>query len=402
EEGQCSLITKKVGHCYLFASQVLPYCIAYKQALDGIGWDALLLALDAGATAACTAACFTIGAAQTACTAIGSGASVAELAGVAEMQSNTAAAAIEGIAAAAGGLSAGLSMVGTTGGAVREAGSTGGNMAEKSTDKIKDKAACASAVFFAITTGVRAWGISDIVGVKDSSCKHVKSLGSQMATLSGNTTSNITPNIATPGSDGGVGSGSGTGISGTGDSGPVTQQCGPDPSSLESCAQHAQPQGLAATDANLLNRSGLDKSLLPNLSGLSLKDAKGLDAGGAVSSALSGSGVDPSAVAAMAQLAAAAQEDGSKIAGAVPGAAYSGGGGGGGGGGSKGGGDNPLANLMDLLGGGGRGPAGGGPSLMTSFVSGTNADIFHSKTTMNLFEIVSERIAKASSRVGNR
>jgi hypothetical protein len=101
--------------------------------------------------------------------------------------------------------------------------------------------------------------------------------------------------------------------------------------------------------------------------------------------------------AAMAALAQAAQDDGAKWPGNSGGGAYSGGGGGGRSSGSDSG-SNPFASLF---GGGAKNNGSRGPTAET-FGRAPQNDIWHTGTTMNLFEIVSGKIGKVSGRVLSR
>jgi hypothetical protein len=280
-----------------------------------------------------------------------------------------------------------------------------GDGTNNQTEGEKDKLACVTAVTFAVMAGIRAYNIVTAGKTKDDACAAVQKSVSKATVAAGGpkadpNNSNFKPlngggggggggsgAINTPG--GGANSGSGGDKGGDGGKRPDLN-CVSGGGGVGGCGAAAT----AGLDGQALQRSGLDKAVGAKAAELAAHSSGNPNAGAMIAGALGGQGGDfGSGVAA---LAAEAQKEPPKVDGM--GSAYSGGGGGGGGSGGGGGGGNPFAALF------GGGAAGAGPGNGTSaaaFGQGApQVDIWHTGTHMNLFEIISEKVAKVSHRVG--
>ncbi|MBY0471477.1 hypothetical protein K2X30_09945 [bacterium] len=253
----------------------------------------------------------------------------------------------------------------------------------------KTKASCYAAAAFGVLTGLRGHSILGIKKTKDQACGQIQSLqGSQNVAINWNGV----PGMAVSASQGGIGSGANQGGLGTGGSiGKLPQGIAGVP-----------PVALQAVDGNLLSKTGLDRALGSEASKLNpdaiMNTLSSGGAGGLMKSAL-GNAANTPAGDSLTRLAQTSQDSATVFLGAVPGATMMGGGGGGAG--PSGGGKEPgfAGALASLLGGegGDRSPAG---ASMTNFGNPAgNTDIWHAGSTDNIFQIVTRRIERVTSRV---
>ncbi|MGK5087324.1 hypothetical protein WDW86_07175 [Bdellovibrionota bacterium FG-2] len=287
--------------------------------------------------------------------------------------------------------------------------------ADKSPDQMTDEErsqrrtqACYTAMTFGFLAGVRYYNWHEHDKSKEQSCNSVKSLFDQgKKTFTGDTTP-IPTNKETGGGDPSAAT--------AGKAGNTSSKTGGNPNQTTSVKLQAKMEGYhkcresgisaevceqmaGATDGGFLMRSGLDQQALPLASQMNFDDLekqmrRGAGAGQAMSPYLGGLGELGAALAHLGQLG---QDGASQILGTgilSSSATYSGGGGGG----ARGGSSASGASL-------GTGFSFG--AARTTSSSGTmnfgaredTTDIWHSKTSLNLFQIVSERIGKSSGRV---
>lgn len=452
----CEYVSKGVKRCDLRGGQVEEQCLAYMSAGDGSKWQYILLALDLTAAGSCAMACFTNvasgGTTEAVCQYAGLAAGGTELIATLAMKNSTVGTLINGVAAGAGAYSANALWT-NNGGGVQNMGifqggapsaanpnlvdageiqsqidkslaaqkvaanpaantpatsvqfgqSSGGGQitpanqqaqAPKTTSNQtagaeKDRSSCYAAAAFGVLTGLRGHSILGIKKTKDQACGQIQSLqGSQNVAINWNGI----PGMAVAASQGGIGSGANQGGLGTGGSiGKLPQGIAGVP-----------PVALQAVDGNLLSKTGLDRALGSEASKLNpdaiMNTLSSGGAGGLMKSAL-GNAANTPAGDSLTRLAQTSQDSATVFLGAVPGATMMGGGGGGAG--PSGGGKEPgfAGALASLLGGegGDRSPAG---ASMTNFGNPAgNTDIWHAGSTDNIFQIVTRRIERVTSRV---
>ncbi len=422
----CTTVNKQILQCKLFGSQVIPACLAYKAVGNAIGFQTLVAAADVAAAASCGSACgngvvLPIAVAMGACQAVGAAAAVTELVSVFTMSSGPEASIVSGLLAGAGGVgvggtvyAGGIGAAQTAEEAAEEASlklttndslsSTGDDIikardnakdAAKETENAQQKFACAAAIFF---TGM---AVSRIVSAElykghqqGEACKNIQSLISNAAAANPDSPSPTNLNTAGFGPGGAVGGGGG-GIS---NAGGLTSNAG-DPSGNTNVGNTnaVLPPGFEkATDGGLLSNSKLDKIVAPLIPPVLSALKSGASVGSLLEKAVGGeAGAGLSTLASAAQ--AHAKEIGATLNGGGPaGSSYSSSGGGGRSGGSGGAGSDPFAALFGGAGAKGGSAAAGGTQ---SFGRAPANDIWHAGTHMNIFEIVSDKVSKVSSRV---
>jgi hypothetical protein len=236
-------------------------------------------------------------------------------------------------------------------------------------------------------TVARLGNISSDASTKTAACNAVLSLASQSptagyATLNTGLTAGASPVVGTS-----------TGLTNSGSSGI---ECVGSGGSVSSCTGASA----SASDVAALQNSGLGAQIAPaaaQLAASPMGQALG-NGGGDVGAAINAAGASSAgdAGSAIATAASAAQAHALELSEGVEGTAV----GGGGGGGGEGGGEavNPMAALAAMLNPQSKdqAPTGGTLNFRTP---AQNADIYHTSSDQNLFQIISGRIQKASSRV---
>ena len=425
----CAQANLGIARCMFHGSQLESNCMALAATGDATTFDSIVLLLDIAATVACTTACFvgrgtgmTLGAAaEVACKYVGAVAGVTEFVSTVAQDTSPVAGAIHGILALGGGatalLGAGATDVagsaGTQAGQV-SSGGTGqlvGDGAQSQSGTVKDTESCVAAVFFAVLSGIRTFDLVKFGDTYDSACNNISSLWSSSAAGNGGggagTSTNPGQYLFNP-QTGGISQGApGSGGSNGGLGGSTTATTTPSTAStVASCVASGNTGSgcgtAAATDSGALNNSGLGQAVAPLASQLANNGVlQSQGAGAAMHSAMgAGGGNLGGAGGAISQLAQSAQDNAAQLermAGGIGAGSYSGGGGGGGGGG-KGGADNPFAGLF----GGGAKDGGARAPSSEQFGKVAHMDIWHTGTTQNIFEIISDKVAKVANRVGSR
>ena len=417
----CSQANLGIARCMFHGSQLESNCMALAATGDATTFDSIILTLDLAAAIACGIACFTGAtpgwgqAAVETCTAVGTVASVTELISTIAQDTSPVAGAIHGILAAGAGAfanigSVGLSNVVQAGGATQDAGDVGrlGSQGSQKGSTLKDQASCVSAVFFVVLSGIRMYDLVKFGDTYDSACNNISSLWSSSAAGNGGggAGTSTSPgqylfNPQTGGiSQGAPGSGGSNGGLASSTTATTTPGTG---STVASCVASGNTGSgcstSAATDSGVLSNSGLGQTVAPLASQLANNGAlQSQGAGAAMQSGMGSAGADlGDAGSALSHLAQAAQDNGAqleKMLGGIGAGSYSGGGGGGGGAG-KGGADNPFAGLF----GGGAKDGGARAPSSEQFGKVAHMDIWHTGTTQNIFEIISDKVAKVANRV---
>ncbi len=252
------------------------------------------------------------------------------------------------------------------------------------------KAACTAAVMFGVLTGMRAKNIKNAGKTKADSCENIKSLMSSSGAIvdtgyNGGDYSVASQYGANSGYSGGNTNSSSNGINFSNGTIP--------------------PDQAASVDAQMLSKSGLDKMLYPRAKNINpdtlLKAAENGTLGAMMGGSLGsqggqfGSALGHSTQAGFDEshlLAAVNPNPGISVASIS----------GGGGGASAGGGKNPFDSMMAGL-DAARDPASDAAAQeggLTSFEGNSDeSDIWHSRSNENLFQIISGRIGKSSSKM---
>jgi hypothetical protein len=395
----CYQTEGELAHCQYHNGQVEQQCQAYAAAEQTLSGQTAMIAMDSVVAATCATACVSenFPGAQgviIACRDGGMAANAAEIIVTLSQKSSAMAKAIQGATAAmgigtslkaaagfendttaAGGQDASYS--GYFGGQKANAGPGGHN---------RDKAACTNALMFGMMAGERYMSLRSAKSTEESACGQVLAL----ATTSSVVGSGIILPPSMLGDGGSTGSAGSTGSTSTA-SGALN--CIGSGGAVSTCTGTSTT--VAPSDASLLS-SGLGQQAAPAAAQLAPSIASGLDSGtgsgaGAIGAA-GGSGAGDAGNAVM-TVASAAQENAADLRGEVEGTRLSASGGGGGGGGEE---ANPLAGLADLLKPQGGAAAGGGT---TTFSAQQTTDIWHTNSTDNLFQIVSGRIGKTSTKL---
>ena len=289
---------------------------------------------------------------------------------------------------------------------------TGTQDAGPETKNNRTKAACFTAFLFAAMLGVRSYNIDVLRGEKKQLCDNVLSLRSQLTSIisaqNKQDAEGFRHGTFTASGSGGSFSASTGRFASLADKQAAFANCVAansqsggfcNQSCNDSCSQAAGIQGNSgATDGTGISRSGLippASNAIPNPDDLVKKIARD-GAGAGLASALPSS--LGSVGAALAGVAQSAQDDAPKLASLfnIPTSYSPGSGGGGRSAASQS--DNPFAALMGGGGSGGYGGMGGSTTLQQYGTPGLN-DIWHSKSTSSLFEIVSDKYGKVSTRV---
>ncbi len=273
--------------------------------------------------------------------------------------------------------------------------------AQKAEDKLKkgEKAAvCATAALFAVMTGVRAGNLAAMEAAQRDACQKVEDLMS--AAIAAGTSSAATNPMAAilKGDGGGALSTQIAGMSPAQKGAYAT--CIREFANAPTCITQTLGTGTTATDSGLLSRvppNALPE--MPSLDGMSALARQVAQEGvGATMGSMMGN--NASGAADLIGLAQSAAESGGALR-SIMGmesstqSTYQGGGGGSGGGSSKNSDFNKLIGL-NHLGGLGDKPAGGSKGIELSFRDLKNIDIWHTHTSLSLFEIVSQKIGQVS------
>jgi hypothetical protein len=397
----CNVSSVNKKKCQLKGSQLQPHCMAY-QAIEGdgihggvIAGDVLMTVVDFAVAGTCAAECASPG-----LNVVGQACRIGAMAAGATEMFTSMAMKENGKVAQYIGEFGGVLGIGSGAMGAAAHGLTKNTAAES------DKIACVSAGLFAIMGGVRIVAVNEMGNARDEECNSINKLLSDISTFDekdgagGGSSAYGNPYAATGSSGTGTGADGSGGTGGNTGSGAERAQkdyndCRQNGGNFADCIGKAQSvQGLGASDVDLIRKSGLPALPLPNLKELAGKAGKldskmfsggmgGGDLGGALSS-----------------LAQAAQENPKELSGlgisSAPASMYASSGGGGGGGGKSDAAANPFANLFGAK---DAGPSGGSASSANFGARAPSNDIWHTGTTMNLFEIVSGKVSQVANRV---
>lgn len=418
-DSSCSDNQQRFTHCTLHNGQLEQQCQAYVTANDGKSGEKVVLFLDIAAAGSCGVACLgslTNPSLLAACRISSTAAGVGELIEVLKQKSDAVSKAISG-AGAAYGLYSQYGAMKAAGGAKEyfSGGTANGtttaptapatDLAQAETpakEKQKDGEACKSAMIYAMMTLMRFQAIESQSSAQDSACQSVLSLASQSNTISGSSLLSLS---ATGGSSAPTVSSGSSGISAANNSTESALRCVSSGGSVGSCTGQ---NAAAATDGGMLSSSGLAPLLAPTASqiansplGKLLGEGQG-DPSQAIGAAAAGSsGGSPELASTVISAANAMKPYMSQIMGQADVTQLAGGGGGAARGhpGSGENSTNPMAAIAALLGGTPKEEAISGTGMQVFRAKAEAADIWHSHTRENLFEIVSRRIEKVSLRI---
>ena len=393
--------------CYYRHSQVLTHCLAYQAAHGAGGSESLILTMDVAATATCATACVMQAAqgpgaaAVMACKYVSMSVAAAELIQTLTNKNQGAGKMIGAIAAGAAGFNSSKASVGIPAASAAPPASTEDALAPRADSSVtvtpastttqnksvtKSGNPCLSAAIFAYLTGLRQSNIKAQNAVKGKECQSI-------GDLAGNFNTSLLPPAKVPTTQ------------------PSTMPSQSAPAIALDCVQNrtlAECSHSNAADTNLLSQSGLDHAALPKAHDI-LSSLSGSGGGGSASDqigkALGGGGAGGSLSDNLQSLAQAGEAAKPETYTADAGEMKSAGGGGSGGAGkSPGQGDFGVEVFGSLLNGGGdRGLAsagGGGAQDRMHFrtMSLDPNDIWHEKSGLSLFDIVSQRIEKVKVR----
>ena len=401
----CKEATRITTACKIQTSQLKPHCMAIiavgpndgenenvgNTKTGGIVIDTLLVGLDLAAATTCTIECASPPInAGAGCRILGIAAAGSEFAASLAMQQSGAAAHYAGL----------------IGGSIGVAGSIGTLAASKTVaDESLRASSCIMAAWYGILGGIRIGNIATMESVKEKECNALNDLISKMeafkdpAKENGSGSGNNGGNTPGPGQAGNIGAGDGS-RSGEGNRNSLVGR--------QNTNDTATPRTAETRTAETVNATSDDSKIVHPMKGqIPLDKAKEIAAqarkqgiGATLGGMLGGAGEIGAALAGLAQDAKDHPENYKDLAqkAGYSGSSYSSSGGAAGGGSSKsGGGDNPFANLF---GAGGAKEGGARAPSSEQFGKTAEDDIWHSKSTMNLFEIVSNKVSKVTTRVG--
>jgi hypothetical protein len=397
----CSVANTGVTRCIWYASQAEPQCMAYLTSTDAHDNEIVPIIFDSAAGISCAVACYdqyvpnyTSAAANAACEVIGLAAGVTDLLAVFAQQSSAGARALGALGGVGAGVAAGVSVSQFSDGVTAGTSTT--------TKKI---AVCASAALFILTAIVRGISEKGDSTAKTDACNNVQTLMSK-ATPVGYTGSPVASGVTTTTTSSGSTLTAATGTTGSSignTSASAALNAGVVPQACLDQGISCQASSSAATDAQMLSQSGLDKLTAPLASQIGPAIAAAAESGNlgnAIGSALSTAGLPAEIVKKFTDLANAAADsapDLNKNINLASGAMSGGGGG------------NRLppksaGSGSDLFGSKAVGAAG---EATTSFQAATrsvsssaaNDDIWHTGYRGSIFDIVSEKITSTRDRV---
>ena len=430
ESTYCALAGQLKDHCKYHNSQLEPQCVAYNSFSQPVVANGVMAGIDGAVAAYCGICCFFVATpppAHAVCGGLAAAAGAAEFATTMAMKQNSDIAKYVGMIGGLAGVGigvAGLIDGATDASAAAKAKGAGGGSApasapasasgsgsaaqnaSKADEAERNKMSCATAVLFAAMMGFRIYNITQMDKSKGKACEAIQKLqgkiDSKLAAKQAATSA--AKAAATSGGDnsGGYTVSSGKTASAANQLASYTNctnsgggaHC--DASCVSTCVNQSgiNPQTLSATDGQAISQSGMPQqamNMIPDPKSF-LETAKKDGAGAALGSIMpSSAGPVANALGAIAN---EVQNHPELLEGYSLPAAYGGGGGGGGGGGPKG--DNPFASMFAGAGGA---PAGPGAPNSMQFGTSTGPDIWHSKSTENIFQIVSEKIGKVTPRV---
>ncbi|MEK6706501.1 MAG: hypothetical protein AABZ06_12015 [Bdellovibrionota bacterium] len=379
-------------------SQVGPHCAAYKASDESKGPEIALMALDLAVAGMCGYACV----AQTvqpwmysACAWGSFSAGAAELISSLAMKSNSTLQKVIGAAGGSAGAYYGYKGISAVS-ALKAASSSSGLTTAAAKEAAAKKSSCISAITFAMMTGLRAANMNKQDEMKENSCNAVTRLASEYPVLP----------------QGSASGGSTAGQAGSSSGGRATDQarqglqCISSKGGLSACVTNAGKVSASATDAGFLSRSGLDRAVAPMaLEGLDklsdkLKDKlNGKVNAGSMLSAMSGDSLGEFG-ADLAKIANSAQEHADEF-GSISSVAFTNGG--------KGGSNVNTAKGDGILSFPGfnfnNDQKTTGTSTLVSFNSqerkpaAGDDDIWHSSSTMTIFQIVSIKLNQSAGRI---
>jgi hypothetical protein len=256
------------------------------------------------------------------------------------------------------------------------------NNAKAAAQKKAKNEACMSTAFFTIMSAVRISNISKEDQLKGNACNNVHSLAGTEATAAGGSYGPMNAINAN-------GTGSGSGVASGSDVAAGTQLSCIQTASITACSTGGTQ--MSAAEAGPLDTSGLSQPLAPQAADLlsSLGSSGGGSGGGGTGGA--SSGIPGDMKTAMAQLSAIAEHANGDVVGGISSS------GGGGGGSAKAGSDSPFPNIFGALAGA---SGDGNPNRELGFKTGSDdSDIFHSKSKLSLFQIVSNKLTQVNDRL---
>jgi hypothetical protein len=399
----CEQTEAQLAHCQYHNGQVEQQCEAYVGAEQTKSGQIAMISMDAVVAATCGAACASQAfagnkAVMIACRDGGMAANAAELIVTLSQKSSAVAKLIQASSAAFGigsSIKSAMSFQddSTPGAGGPNQGAAGyfkGNKADTGDGKKpnRDKAACTSALTFAVMVGTRYESLKGANSTEQSACNQVLSL----ATSSPVVGSGILIPLSMVGGGGSTGAtGGSTGATGTG----TVLNCVGSGGSIGTCTGTTT---VSPSDASVLGSSGIASQLAAPAAAVAPSVASGLDDGtGSAGGAISAAGGTGDAGNAVITLASKAQDLGIDPRGEVAGTQRSGGGGAA----PEAAADdaNPLGALADLLKGQGGGQTTNGVGTTVFNGPAKSNDIWHTSTTDNLFQVVTDAYKSHSNLV---
>ncbi len=403
----CDQIANQMTQCQFYNNgQVITQCMAYEAATQVQTSEEVLDVVDLAVAAECYAAAFDpTQALNSICSYAATAAGLGEVIATIAEQNSSVGMAIAGLGGAVG-----EGVVGAGGAAMGVAGIAAHGLTNDSNTgsgkMTKDgKMSLATAIYFTAVAGARFSSIIAQSNIKSNACNAVQQL-----------VSSVLPSASSSPTGSGSG-GSGSGAGGSGGSGASGASAGSNGSqgsgglqnsvqtclnqdsgntaAMQQCISQALGSVQGASDAGIVKNSGLGNAVAPLAGQLANAMQSGASPAAAMGSALGGANLPDGAADALSQLAQAAQDNAGDIAGALGLGSYSGGGGGAGKATASA--SNPFGSFGSF-GGAGRSLASTGKAKQFGAKS-RPMDIWHTGTTMNLFEIISGKIGTVTSRV---
>ena len=395
----CDLAQKNAMKCNLRNSHVYQQCLALKTVDFSDKTQHFLLTMDIVVAAGCGTACALsatgVGAAaMTQVCSIGAmGAGAAEVVASLALQQSDLSRAVSGIGGVAGIAGGAAAM--TFGGNTELNSTTEGNQARIDNDNAEDaKTTCTTAVIFAAMAAARGGALADMASTRKQACTMVEQQYAEDRQQS------LDLKKKAEGGAGPAGFLLGGGGRNSADGGDSNDPTAPTTASDYESAMETGVRRLGATDAQLLNHSGLGRRLKDQFANLGPGILAGLKSGGmegAMAAAVPG-GAPPQLAAALAgvgkDLASKAHFPGSMMPQGGVGPMMAGGSGGASrSAASEGGFSNPFASMGAKAGG-----MGGKPGALDFAGAAESTDIWHANSDQNLFQIVSGRIERVQKK----
>jgi hypothetical protein len=266
-------------------------------------------------------------------------------------------------------------------------------------------ASCMTAISMGILTGARIWAMVETAETRKQACEEVKSLYSQALVSTGTGTPDMNATNTTA-YNGTVGTG---GTGGTSAAATSTTSSGSSTGTSSASDIIGSQQFEGATDGGALKLTGMDKVAAPlvdRADAKALMDAARSGGAGQALASLGGQlGIMPDQLPALAALADFGQKNGSQFKSVIGAGEYAGGGGGRGrsGGAGGAGGANGMQDMMSaMLGGKGKEGAKGAAGMSfgdAARAPAGNMDIWHTGSTLSIFDIVTSRVRAVEPRL---